>query len=177
MKIALIIGPSGSGKTTIGQILEEEHGFTQLISHTSRSKRLGETEGVDYYYSTLEELEEIDLVESTQYAENTYGLSREEVETKLDKSPNTYFITDSNGARQIVERYPEISELFFLEVTIETMVERMRARGDSDHQITDRMNHAIDNKEFKAPSDLSVKVVDASQQPSLNASIIALFKK
>lgn len=154
MPIALIVGPSGSGKTTIGKILEKEYGFGQLVSCTTRPKRLLEEEGVDYYFTTEESLLEMELAESTTYNGNMYALSKQEVEQKLNQFENVYFITDKNGAQQISDHYPFEAHYYFLEVTIETMVERMKQRGDTDEQITSRIDHAIDSKELLPPEHI-----------------------
>ena len=53
-------GPSGAGKTTLFKRLMSDfpktYGFS--VSHTTRSPREGETDGVDYHYVSKERMEE-----------------------------------------------------------------------------------------------------------------------
>jgi len=150
MKIILLVGASGSGKTTIGKKLEEI-GIPQLVSHTTRKQRAGETEGQDYYFVTEEEMKDTELIESSEYDGNIYGLSKEELESESDKHEAVYFITDKNGARQIQGLYPDETVYFWLKITKWRMIERMIKRGDKWNDISKRVVHAMDNGELKSP--------------------------
>ena len=102
--VLVVVGPSGVGKDTVMQKLFEKHpnSFKKGTTHTTRQKRPGEIEGVNYYYVTQEEFlklkDEGGLVENNFYNNNYYGLSKMELEKaeKLDKI--MYVIIDINGA-------------------------------------------------------------------------------
>lgn len=151
MAIILLVGASGSGKSTIGKMLEDKFNIPQLTSFTTRPMREGEVDGVDYHFVTKEDLPHMDLIESSEYNGNVYGLSDDEVTNKLDYYEHVYFIADKNGAEQIANMFSNIAVYFWLNTSIETMVERMRKRGDSDEQIISRMEHAIDTNELRPP--------------------------
>lgn len=53
--LLLLGGPSGSGKTTVANILQEKHGFSRLVTVTTRPPREGEKNGVDYYFVSIDE--------------------------------------------------------------------------------------------------------------------------
>ena len=57
----VISGPSGVGKGTLYKLLFNRHPdtFTLSVSHTTRSPRPGEQDGVDYYFVTREEFREL----------------------------------------------------------------------------------------------------------------------
>ena len=175
--IYLIVGASGSGKSTIGKILEEQ-GIPQLVSFTTRQKRKGEIDGQDYHFITQEKLEalsEKSIAEITEYNGNYYGLTKREVSDKLDEFREVYFVTNEDGAKQIIDMYPEDTVVFWLNVTIETMVERMRARGDEEEDILSRVEHAIDNKEIFPPKSIEkyLYILDADSTPEeLSGEII-----
>ena len=175
--IYLIVGASGSGKSTIGKILEEQ-GIPQLVSFTTRQKRKGEIDGQDYHFITQEKLEalsEKSIAEMTEYNGNYYGLTKREISDKLDEHREVYFITNEDGAKQIIDMYPEDTVVFWLNVTIETMVERMRARGDKEEDILSRVEHAIDNKEIFPPKSVEkyLYILDADNTPEeLSGEII-----
>lgn len=175
--IYLIVGASGSGKSTIGKILEEQ-GIPQLVSFTTRQKRKGEIDGQDYHFITQEKLEALSkksIAEITEYNGNYYGLTKREVSDKLDEFREVYFVTNEDGAKQIIDMYPEDTVVFWLKVTIETMVERMRVRGDKEEDILSRVEHAIDSKEIFPPKSIEkyLYILDADNTPEeLSGEII-----
>lgn len=162
MSIVLLVGASASGKTTVGKELERRFRFEQLVSFTTREKRKGEVDGVDYNYLTFDELEELELAEYSEYNGNLYGLTKKEVNTKLAQHEDVYFITNADGARQLQRMYPHETVCFWFKITVEEMVNRMRERGDSSEQIISRFEHAVDTKELVKPEGLSsVYEIDA----------------
>lgn len=165
--IIVIVGASGSGKTTIGKMLERNH-IPPLVSFTTRDKRKDEVPGYDYHFINKEAvdlLEEDDIVEFTEYNGNYYGLFKTEVDSKLGRYGDTYFVANADGAQKIADRYPEETIVFWLDVDIETMVLRMRERGDKEEDILSRVEHAIDTKELKKPELNGIEVyrVEADQ--------------
>lgn len=90
-KIVIITGVSGSGKTTISKIFPLER---RLVSYTTRQPRPGEKDGIDYYFITQKQSEEIEnsenSFEKTIFAGNHYGLTVDEV---LDKSESWKYPT------------------------------------------------------------------------------------
>lgn len=168
-KVHLIVGASASGKTTIGKELDKR-GMEQLVSVTTRPIREGEVDGVDYHFVSEDEIHGMDLVESTVYAGNTYGLTREEVFEKT-KYTDTYFITDKHGAEQIMDFLPDDCIYFWIEVTPELMLERMIGRGDSAENAVKRYHHAIKTGELEAPEIKHIKL-DSTAHPKMNAYFI-----
>lgn len=83
-KLYCLLGKSASGKSTIEKLLEEK-GLKRLISVTTRSPRENEKNGVDYYYITEQEFENLKnnnkLLEHTEYRGWHYGLSVEQIDT------------------------------------------------------------------------------------------------
>lgn len=78
-----ICGSTGSGKTTIvNEFLKNNNLYSKAISCTTRSPRPNEVEGIDYYFKTFEEFEEIkdDLIEYDLYNNNYYGMQKKEIE-------------------------------------------------------------------------------------------------
>lgn len=152
MAIILLVGPSGSGKTTIGKELESK-GIKQLVSYTTRPMREGEVDGRDYYFLENRDygMESIPLVEYSHYSGNDYGLSRKEVEEKLRVSDDVYFICDRNGAKQIIEEYPDETVCFWINIGLDEMLFRLKGRGDSDSDIVKRMMNAVTSGELEKP--------------------------
>ena len=81
-KIFVISAPSGAGKTTLCKMLTKKlPALFYSISYTTRRKRLGEREGIDYYFISREEfarrIKEGKFAEWTRIYGNCYGTSAE----------------------------------------------------------------------------------------------------
>lgn len=130
-------GPSGSGKTTsIRQVMDNE-----VVSFTTRDKRVGEVEGVDYIFTTVEEIDRLEqeglIVERVLYAGNSYGISKVELDEKLAKG-DAFVVVDFHGYQQLQELYDNNVGVF-LEIDVEDARERMIARGDREELIESRL--------------------------------------
>lgn len=141
----LISGGSGSGKTTLARSLMTN----ELTSFTTRAKRTGEIDGKDYIYISNEEFENLlnsnGLVESTEYGGNKYGLTKAELESKLEKG-SAFFICDYNGMKQIKNIYDNCVSVF-IECSKTDAERNMRYRGDSEEQIKKRLSTYDDELE------------------------------
>ena len=83
-KIIAIMGEAGSGKDSLMQaILRKRPEFHEIISCTTRPKRQGEVEGVNYYYYTPEQFGDRvlhnEMLECTVFNDWFYGTSYESV--------------------------------------------------------------------------------------------------
>ena len=90
--IFVISGPSGSGKTTIIKKLLSFKGIKNLrktISFTTRPKRLGEKDGIDYDFITHKEFKDKiknnDILEYTKFIDFYYGTSIKRLKDIIDK--------------------------------------------------------------------------------------------
>lgn len=153
-KIINLVGPSGAGKTTLGKFLITQ-GIPELVSHTSRDIRTedNEVEGISYYFTDKEKIISMDrnneLVEHVIYSGNHYALSKEEVFNKLKENDIAFVITDRNGNRHLKSVYGEDAIItIFIFVDIETLIKRLIARGDSQHDIEDRLVNIEKKKEM-----------------------------
>ena len=91
----ILFGPSASGKTEVAKMLQFKYDIKKVITCTTRNKRLGEQDGVDYYFLTeqeiLKEYNDSLLVEMTRYNDCFYGTRVSEI--RDDKA----IILDPNG--------------------------------------------------------------------------------
>ena len=77
----VFIGATAAGKDTVMRSLSQLTGSPILLSHTTRPKREGEIDGVEYYFTSNEEFEAINMVEERVYSTEgsdyqwKYGLS------------------------------------------------------------------------------------------------------
>lgn len=153
----IISAPSGTGKTTLCRIIMED--FTDIgysVSHTTRSPRDGEKEGVDYYFVSkttfLKMVDEDRLAEWAEVHGNYYGTSVDYLNKCIVDGKDILLDIDVNGARQIVEKYPDAVSVFIMPPSMEELRKRLTGRGtDSAEVIEKRIKNAegeIAEKEF-----------------------------
>ena len=111
-------GPSGAGKDTILQaVLENDKSLQKSISLTTREKRDDETDGVDYYFTSLKEFKDKlngEILEYAQYGRNFYGTPKEPVDRWLNEGKTVILKIEVQGAANIKELYPESVSIFLL---------------------------------------------------------------
>ena len=73
----VLTGASASGKTVTALDLQKRYGLVKAITTTTREKRVGETDGVEYFFVSKDEfqkrLKENKFVEYSLYNGNYYG--------------------------------------------------------------------------------------------------------
>lgn len=140
--IYLLLGPSGSGKSTLGSCLRDM-GIPELISHSTRPMREGESEGNPYHFVTREQFEQIPMVEYTKYAGNLYGTSKAEVERVLSRGSSAFVIVDRHGVEAFKELYGYLVRVIYVYAPTSVLWQRMEDRGDSIQSIRERLKHAV----------------------------------
>lgn len=107
MKRGLLIilsGPSGVGKGTVREQLfkEESLNLAYSISMTTRYKRPGEKEGIDYFFVDVDtfkkKIEQGELLEYAQFVGNYYGTPKAYVDQLLDEGKNVVLEIEVQGA-------------------------------------------------------------------------------
>ena len=159
-KIYCLIGASGSGKSRIAKALIDL-GMSEIVSHTTRKPREGETNGFDYYFVSNEEFDKIDKAELVNYGGNRYCISKEELNSKFKSNDNIVVVVEINGFNQIKENCSDFAEVIsiYVKTDIETMRERMLIRNDKLEDIEKRLDNAIKINEFEN-ENLTDYVVD-----------------
>ncbi len=100
-KLFIVSGPSGSGKSTITKKVRDILNIPLSISATTRKPRVGEVDGVDYYFLTTNEFEKkIENDEFFEYANvhgNYYGTLISQIDKKLELGQNVILEIDVQG--------------------------------------------------------------------------------
>jgi len=168
-KLFIISAPSGAGKTSLAQALIANVANAKMsISHTTRQRRSGEFDGVDYFF--VSQAEFLDMTEEGVFLEhaevygNYYGTSRRAVEDMLTQGINVLLDIDWQGARLVREQMPEAISIFILPPSIEELERRLRSRGsDSEDVIQSRMRQAYDEMRHSKEADFQVLNDDFNQ--------------
>lgn len=148
----ILSAPSGAGKSSLISALLASDSSTQKmvsVSHTTRTPRPGEVEGVHYYFVSKEEFES--LIEQDLFLEyakvfggNYYGTSLPAIEENLAKGIDVFLDIDWQGAQQIRKKVPSVKSIFILPPSLPELERRLIGRGqDSEEVISERMSKAI----------------------------------
>lgn len=154
-KVIVLCGAPGSGKTTVRKYLTENFAIEPVLTHTTRPKRKGEHDGIDYWFETRETFFENHYLEYVEYDGNLYGSSYESLERAWQKAPVATIVLDTKGAETYLERIPEKMEVVYLCVTDEKVQrERMEQRGDDADKIRRRLASQEAKRDRKLPERL-----------------------
>ena len=145
----IVSAPSGAGKTSLVKaLLDAQPQVRVSVSHTTRSIRPGEVDGVNYHFVSREEfLERLERNEFLEHAEvfgNLYGTSQRWLEQTLEEGYDLILEIDWQGAQQVRRLMPQAKSIFILPPTQEALRQRLTNRGqDSDEVIDGRMREAV----------------------------------
>ncbi|CCF01746.1 guanylate kinase [Streptococcus macedonicus] len=142
-------GPSGVGKGTVRQEIfsTPDHKFEYSISMTTRQKRPEEVDGVDYFFRTREEFEELikngQMLEYAEYVGNYYGTPLTYVNETLDKGIDVFLEIEVQGALQVKKKVPDGVFIFLTPPDLDELKDRLVGRGtDSEEVIRQRIERA-----------------------------------
>lgn len=148
--LVVISGFSGAGKGTLMKALTTEYtDYALSVSATTRQPRVGEVDGREYFFKTVDEFEDMiknnQLVEYAQYVGNYYGTPRAYVEEQMAAGKNVLLEIEIQGALKIKEKFPEALLIFVTTPDAATLKARLIGRGTEDEAtINKRLARAIE---------------------------------
>jgi guanylate kinase len=144
-----VTAPSGAGKTSLVKaLIEREQLLRVSVSHTTRAKRPGEEDGVNYHFvdeaAFTEMLRTGSFFESAQVYGNHYGTSQLWVNEQLDAGLDVILEIDWQGAVQVRNLDPKACSIFILPPSLKTLKIRLLNRAQDDAEtIEKRMSEAV----------------------------------
>ena len=161
-QLYVISAPSGAGKTSLVKaLLESTPNLEVSVSHTTRSIRPGETDGINYHFVDQTEFESIrdanGFFEWAQVFGNFYGTSSQAVQEKLADGIDVILEIDWQGARQVKALVNTAISIFVLPPSTAALRSRLTDRGqDNDEIIEGRMQAARDEMAHYSDADFIV---------------------
>ena len=147
--LIVLSSPSGAGKSTISRmLLDADAEVTMSISATTRPKRPGEVEGVDYHFVDDAEFDRMieagDFVEWAPVFGYRYGTPKVPVKVALRIGRDILFDIDWQGTQQLKAAMGEdLVSIFLLPPSMGELERRLHTRGtDPENVIADRMGRA-----------------------------------
>ena len=134
------------------ELLKQYDNYALSISATTRNPRPGETDGVEYFFRTREEFEQMiaedALIEYAQYVGNYYGTPKAYVEEQLLAGKNVILEIEIQGALKVKEKFPETLLLFVTPPSAEELKNRLVGRGTETMDVVmSRLNRANEEAE------------------------------
>lgn len=133
----VVSAPSGAGKTSLVKALIEAD--TQLVvsvSHTTRSQRPGEQDGVNYHFVDREQFLALQtegaFFESAEVFGNLYGTAQGSVDAQRDAGVDVILEIDWQGANQVRAQASDACFIFILPPSLDTLEQRLRSRKQDD---------------------------------------------
>ncbi len=146
----ILSSPSGAGKTTLVKLISKNKKYFTSISHTTRTPRLNETDGIDYFFIDRKQFQNLinenEFLEYAKVFDNYYGTQKKSIIDKLDEGKNVIFDIDWQGTEQIIKRnlnYKLIS-IFILPPSKKVLHERLSNRDMKDKLIVEERMKQFD---------------------------------
>lgn len=131
--LIVISGPSGVGKDeTLRAMKDRGHPFHFVVTATTRPKRVGEADGVDYHFLSMgdfaEMIEEGEFLEYALVYGDYKGIPKQQVRDALASGKDVVLRIDVQGARTIRKLAPEALLIFLVAESIDELGRRLRER-------------------------------------------------
>ena len=162
--LVVISGPSGVGKGTVcNEITKLSDKAKISISKTTRKPRRGEVDGINYYFDTKENFENLikndALLEWAEFCGNYYGTPKAEVERLLGSGFNVILEIEVQGAMKVKRKCKDGVFIFVMPPSEEELEKRLRGRGtETDEAVSNRLKRALE--EIKLAKEYDYHVIN-----------------
>lgn len=176
----VLSSPSGAGKTTISrEILAQDRDIVMSVSATTRPKRSGEQDGVDYKFIDLTTFNLMvnrrELLEYAKVFDNYYGTPAAPVEALLNQGRDVLFDIDWQGTQQLAENAArDVATVFILPPSTVELERRLKSRAqDPAEVVAGRMAKAADEISHYPEYDYIIVNKDIEESVSAVQAVLA----
>lgn len=167
--LIVLSGPAGVGKGTVCNALRAENtNIRYSVSATTRAPREGEVDGVNYFFKTREQFEQMiknnELLEWAEYVGNYYGTPIDYVRNTIDNGHDIILEIEVQGALKVKEKFPDGVFIFLAPPSLKELRKRIVGRGtESEEVINKRMKVAREEIEMMKNYDYVVENDEVSR--------------
>ena len=178
--IYVVSGPSGAGKgTLLTKVMPQLDNVWLSVSATTRAPRIGEQDGVQYFFISKEEFDRLisldGLLEWALVHGECYGTVRSEVEDRLNRGMDVILEIDPQGAFQVLAKVPDAKLIFIEPPSIRELEQRLKKRGTEDGKaIQKRM---ADSKELLKSRERYQYIIVNDDLDKASKELLSLFGK
>lgn len=174
-QLIVFSGPSGVGKSTvIAELLHQRPNTYFSVSYTTREPRVGEADGVNYNFVSMETFEAMiereEFLEYAQYVDHYYGTSLRLINDKIEAGIDVFLDIEVQGAARVRKKCPQAVLIFIIPPSFEELSRRLHGRNtDPEDVIEGRLKQAreeyreMHNYDYLVVND---KVSDAAAEIS-----------
>ena len=167
--LVVISAPAGCGKdTVIAELKKADNSIKQSISMTTRAPRDGETDGVDYYFTTVENFEknisENGFLEYVKYGVNYYGTPKKAIEENINDGKSVILKIEVEGAGNVRKIYPDAISIFIMPPSFSELSRRLKNRGtETEIQRAKEYDYIVINDDLTACVNDVLSVIKAER--------------
>ncbi len=175
-RLFVISAPSGGGKTSLVQALRGAlDNVSVSVSHTTRPRRGGETDGVAYHFIDNDEFDAMatagEFLEHANVFDHRYGTSKTAIDELLQADIDVILEIDWQGARAVGAAGLNAVTIFIMPPSIHELEQRLRGRGDTDSVVRRRMRDAVNEMSHYAEYDYLI-FNDSFQQALIDLTAV-----
>lgn len=178
-KLFIYTGPDGSGRKTIAKMVATAFDMKTVLSYTTRSPRHYEQDGEDYHFVTdvafkkMEDNQE--FIETVEIDGIHYGIREQDIVKAFENHNLVYLTLNPEGTEKLKNMYGERVMRFFIFSDRQTVIERHKARMDTEEDIQRHLAHYDETMEYKNKCEHVFENYDSPQVSFQVSEVIEAF--